>query len=145
MISISRLKHADARGVKDINILVHQLSKHTKGCSLLSLRRIVKNSLSELWVARDNKRIVGMGVLYLVEVPERLKARIEDLVVLAEYRGQRIGQRIMNILIKRAWQRKVSLIELTSRPARTAANKLYLKVKFERTPTNTYRLYAKRS
>lgn len=105
------------------------------------LEAIAKDPNVELWVAKDNERIIGMGALVLVNVPEKLKGRIEDIVVDAEYRGRGIATAITKMLVSRAKERKIRLLELSSSPKREAANKLYQKLSFMRVETNVYRLY----
>ena len=93
-----------------------------------------------MWVARDEDRIVGMGTLAIVSLPEGERAQIEDVVVHETYRGQGLGEKISKQLIERARERKAGVATLSSRADRVAANKLYQKLGFEKWETNVYRL-----
>ena len=71
--------------------------------------------------------------------PTGKKAWIEDVVVDESYRGKGIGQMLMNFAVDYVKQMKVSVLMLTSNPSRIAANKLYVKLGFEKKETNVYR------
>ncbi len=101
-----------------------------------------------LLVARENAStehfahavIVGMGILIINYISQGRVARIEDVVVNPTYQGQEIGTNIMVMLIKEAAKQEAEHIDLTSRPARKAANKLYRKLGFQKRNSNDYRL-----
>ena len=86
-------------------------------------------------------RIVGCASLCVFHSPTGCKAHIEDVVVLAEYRGRQLGRRLVEHLIEyaRTELKNVDLY-LTSRPHRVAANELYQSLGFRRKETNVYKL-----
>lgn len=86
---------------------------------------------------------VGIAFLYDCSRPWKKEGKIEDVVVHPEYRGKGIGkQLIQNLLAQDGLppDSQYSVITLTSRPSREAANALYTKLDFERVETNVYRL-----
>ena len=140
MIKIVELRRATSKSLKEINNLLPQLSKTAKPISLKALQTIVKNKDICLVVSRDRERIMGMGTLVIMHTVVGVRARIEDVVVDEIYRGKGIGEKISKELIALARKKKVRSIELSSRPSRTVANKLYQKLGFRRKETNVYSL-----
>jgi ribosomal protein S18 acetylase RimI-like enzyme len=73
-------------------------------------------------------------------IPTGWRAWIEDVVVDETARGLGVGERLTMTAVDEARRRGVRSVDLTSRPAREAANALYQKLGFERRETNLYRL-----
>ena len=140
MISFSRLSVVNKKDCAAINRLLRELSSSSSGLTYRGFRSIIKDANVSVYVARFGKEIIGMGTIAFVRVPGGLQGRIEDVVVDNAYRGQGIGKTLMEKLIARARTKKVSFIELTSRPSREAANALYQKLGFMKRETNVYRL-----
>ncbi len=140
MVTIARLTEVSQSDLDSINVLVNQLSERLPKCSPELLKKIVMHKDVELWVVRDQERIVGMGTLAIVVIPEGERAQIEDVVVDSAYRGQGLGEKIMRTLIDAARARNVRGIGLTSRSERVAAVNMYTKMGFEKWETNVYRL-----
>ena len=140
MIEIVRLDGAEQRTLDEINKLLSALSENISSCTPDLLQRIVGNPTVEIWVAKHEGQIVGMGELAITLKPEGVVAQIEDVVVEEAQRGNGLGTKIMEKLIERARAHDVREIHLTSRPDRTVANKLYQKLGFEVRDTNAYRL-----
>jgi ribosomal protein S18 acetylase RimI-like enzyme len=65
---------------------------------------------------------------------------VEEVVVDESARGEHVSSALMHALIERAAARGLRSLELTTRPARTAANGLYQSLGFTRRETNCYRL-----
>lgn len=84
--------------------------------------------------------ICGMATLVPVLTLTRYIARVEDVVVDAGCRNQGIARKMLGRLIAEAQHAGFEQIDLTSNPAREAANALYLKLGFIRRDTNVYRL-----
>jgi ribosomal protein S18 acetylase RimI-like enzyme len=140
MITISRLEQASDAAVNDINLLLPQVrsdpSQH-KG-SLADLQDIVENNWTSMIVAKDEKRIIGMATIHIVNNMGKRIAHVDDVVISDAYRKQGLGTKIMRELINVAKSRGVSQLRLTSRSARAAANKLYQKIGFKIANTNVY-------
>lgn len=85
-------------------------------------------------------KLIAMGWIFPRQTALRRQAVIEDMIVDEAYRGKGQGEKILRALI--AWARKnnIEVIELTTNPARVAANNLYKKVGFKLHTTNHYLL-----
>jgi len=70
-------------------------------------------------------KIIGMGSLHYLESLVQKGAHIDDVVVHPRHQGKGYGTKMMNHLIKRAKEQRLHFLELTSRPSRVVANKLY--------------------
>jgi len=89
--------------------------------------------------ANENK-IIGMASIGFVETLTGCKGFVDNVIVDRGYRGKGLGERLMQRLIEIARDRGAMCVNLTSSPEREAANKLYLKLGFEKRETNVYRL-----
>jgi len=68
-----------------------------------------------------------------------VRAWIEDVVVDEAGRGQGVGAALVQAALERSAERGARTVDLTSRPSREAANRLYLRLGFETRDTNVYR------
>lgn len=95
---------------------------------------------SVLFVARDTDgQIVGSLTLAVFRIPTGIRAWIEDVVVDSEVRGKGVGSLLVRAAVARAEQVGARTVDLTSRPSRTEANRLYVSLGFEPRETNVYR------
>jgi len=83
--------------------------------------------------------IVGMLTLVTFRVPTGVRAWIEDVVVDNGSRGQGVGEALTQAALELASLRGALTVDLTSRPSREAANRLYSRMGFEPRETNVYR------
>ncbi len=119
--------------------LVPQLSSSSPPPNRAELQEIV-DSASVLFVARDaSGALLGSLTLALFRVPTGLRAWIEDVVVDESARGAGAGEALVAAALERAGAMGARTVDLTSRPSREAANRLYLRVGFEARTTNVYR------
>jgi ribosomal protein S18 acetylase RimI-like enzyme len=101
---------------------------------------IATSPATVLLVARDDLgTIVGSLTLVLFRAPTGPRAWIEDVVVDTTTRGQGIGAALVRDALDRAASAGARTVDLTSRPSREAANRLYLRLGFEQRETNVYR------
>ena len=70
-------------------------------------------------------------------------ADIESVAVSSKCRGFGYGRKLMMDMVEAAKKMNVYHIQLTSNPARVAANRLYQDLEVERYETNCYRLLLK--
>ncbi|HEY1989198.1 MAG TPA: GNAT family N-acetyltransferase [Acidimicrobiales bacterium] len=125
--------------------LVPQLSSSSPGPSAADLEAIVASSASVLFVATDPSGvIVGSLTLALFRVPTGVRAWIEDVVVDESARGAGAGEALVTAALARADAAGAKSVDLTSRPSRDGANRLYLRLGFEPRQTNVYRYNAAR-
>jgi len=122
-----------------ITRLVPQVSSSAIVPSRDDVREMVTTESTYLLVAREADRIVGMLTLVIFRIPTGVRAWIEDVAVDAEARGKGVGEALSREAIRIAASRNVRTVELTSRPKREAANRLYRKIGFEPRDTNVYR------
>jgi ribosomal protein S18 acetylase RimI-like enzyme len=119
--------------------LVPQLSKSSPPPNERELAAIVTSRASVLLVARDEGRIVGSLTLVLFRIPTGVRAWIEDVVVDDSARGKGVGGALNDAAIDHARRASAKTVDLTSRPSREAANRLYKKLGFVQRDTNVYR------
>jgi ribosomal protein S18 acetylase RimI-like enzyme len=120
--------------------LVRQLSRSSPAPSPGELEEIIRSPASHLLLARDaDGAIVGMLTLAVFRIPTGLRAWIEDVVVDEAARGKGVGAELTNAAIRLANQRGARTVDLTSRPSREAANRLYQRLGFVPRETNVYR------
>ena len=71
-----------------------------------------------------------------------MRAWVEDVVVDGSTRSQGAGQKLVEAAVDFAQELGARTIDLTSRPSREAANRLYKRCGFELRETNVYRFSA---
>jgi ribosomal protein S18 acetylase RimI-like enzyme len=120
--------------------LIPQLSSSSAPTSRDELTAIVDSAASILFVARDAAgTIVGSLTLAVFRIPTGIRAWIEDVVVDGSARGVGVGEALVAAAIERATSVGAKTVDLTSRPSREAANRLYVRLGFESRTTNVYR------
>ncbi|MGH9072351.1 MAG: GNAT family N-acetyltransferase [Acidimicrobiales bacterium] len=92
------------------------------------------------WEQGREWAVVGTLTLLIFQIPTGVRAWIEDVVVDSAARGTGVGVALVSAAVERARLAGARTVELTSRPSREAANRLYLRAGFERRETNVYRL-----
>jgi ribosomal protein S18 acetylase RimI-like enzyme len=100
---------------------------------------IVASPATVLFVARDGERIVGSLTLVLFRIPTAMRAWIEDVVVDGEARGSGVGEALNRAALDEAQRHGARTVDLTSRPSREVANRLYRRLGFVQRETNVYR------
>jgi ribosomal protein S18 acetylase RimI-like enzyme len=120
-------------------VLIPQLSKSNPPPSRDDLNSIISSEASVLFIARVNGKIAGALTLATFRIPTGVRAWIEDVVVDADARGHGVGEALNMAAIAEARSRGAITVELTSRPSREAANRLYQRIGFVQRETNIYR------
>ncbi len=122
------------------NRLVPQLSSSSPAPTRQQLEEMVTAPADNVLIARDDDgRIVGTLTLIVFRIPTGVRAWIEDVVVDNAARGKGVGEALTVAALDVARQKGAKTVDLTSRPSREAANRLYQRVGFERRETNLYR------
>jgi ribosomal protein S18 acetylase RimI-like enzyme len=119
--------------------LIPQLSTSAPPPGRDGLAEIVGNDNCVLFLARVDGEIVGGLTLAMYPLPTGLKAWIDDVVVDAAARGRGIGEALSRAALDEARRRGAKEVDLTSRPKREAANRLYQRMGFVARDTNVYR------
>ncbi len=139
MIKIFEITEADDATLDAVNRLLPQLSKSAKIINGSTLQKLTNSECTRLYVAKEGDTIFGMLSLVVFSIPTGTKAWIEDVVVDERARGKGVGKELMNHALNVAKELGAKSADLTSRPSREAANKLYQAIGFERRETNVYR------
>jgi ribosomal protein S18 acetylase RimI-like enzyme len=129
--------HATPDMVEGLNRILPQLSSSAPPLTLSELEEICVNDT--VFIARDNGTIVGSLTLVIFRLPTGLRAWIEDVVVDEAVRGRGVGEALNKAAIKATFDSGARTLDLTSRPSRVAANRLYQKLGFKARETNVYR------
>lgn len=124
-----------------INELLPQLSASAPALTEEQISSFITQDSVYLFVFRneDSNRITGMLSLATFVIPTGLRAWIEDVVVSEKARGQGAGKALIGEAVAYAEKIGAKSVDLTSRPAREAANRLYMRCGFEKRETNVYR------
>ena len=139
MLEISEILKAEDHVLSAINQLLPQLSSSSSGMKIDYLESLTKSKSTRLFLAKEDGMILGMLSLVFCTIPTGKKAWIEDVVVDQSARGRGLGKALMNHAIKEARKFGAKSVDLTSRPSRESANKLYQALGFQARETNLYR------
>ena len=141
-IEIITVHTVDDKLLVDVQRLHSQVSS-SPAPSATELATIVAGPGTVLLVARERSGSQAIRVMLSIvsfRIPSGLRVWIEDVVVDEASRRQGIGEALNRAAIEHARSLGGRTVDLTSRPSRVAANKLYAKLGFERRNTNVYRL-----
>ena len=119
--------------------LVPQLSQSAPPVRRTDVEEMVSSPAIRLLVAHDNDTIVGSLALVLFRIPSGVRAWIEDVIVDDTARGRGVGEALTAEAIRLAYAAGARTLDLTSRPSREAAHRLYSKLGFEVRETSVYR------
>lgn len=144
VLTVSEATAVDAELVAAVARLVPQLSSAPPPTDA-ELAAIVTSPATHLLTARADEgegagSIVGILTLAIFRVPTGVRAWIEDVVVDEAARRLGIGAALTRRAVELAAGAGARTVDLTSRPSREAANRLYLGLGFEVRETNVYRL-----
>ncbi len=123
----------------DLDALMRELSA-TSCCDERLLAAALDDANVHVYVIRDGGHIVATGTLCVKHTLEFAAADIESVVVSSACRGKGYGRELMKHLVESARAMKLHHLQLTSRPQRVAANRLYQAIGFERYDTNCYKM-----
>lgn len=137
--TIERAEQVTDEIVEAFGFLIPQLSSSNPPPTREQLEAIVGSPACALFLARVDGRIVGSLTLATFPIPTGVRAWIEDVVVDGEARGHGVGEALNLAAIEEARARGAITVELTSRPSREAANRLYRRLGFVQRETNVYR------
>ncbi len=139
-IQTELLTKPSLEALEALSVLIPQLSSSWKGLDLEELEKIINQPCVFIFLARDeSKTICGTLSLVLFDIPTGTRAWIEDVVVDLSSRGKGVGKSLLKEALSFAHSKNVKTVDLTSRPSRESANKLYQNLGFELRDTNVYR------
>ena len=127
--------------------LIPQLSRSAAPMSEADVQRFLAQDSVHLFAfrpdeadAQGNRPILGMLSLVAFEIPTGVRAWVEDVVVDEAARGQGAGFALVEAAVEHAKKVGARTVDLTSRPSREAANRLYQRAGFQLRETNVYRV-----
>lgn len=138
-VEISICETIDQSIVSAFAQLIPQLSSSNPAPDGAALQRIVDHDATTLFLAHLDGRIVGSLTLAVFPIPTGVRAWIEDVVVDEGVRGHGVGEELNRAALERARSLGAITVDLTSRPSREAANRLYKRLGFVERETNVYR------
>src|SRR5690349_21917796 len=125
--------------VAAINRLLPQLSASAPLLDVDALNRVARWDGNSLLLARAADEIAGTLTLVTFPIPTGLRAWIEDVVVDSAARGHGVGAALTREAVRLAEADGARTVDLTSRPSREAANRLYERLGFQLRDSKVYR------
>jgi ribosomal protein S18 acetylase RimI-like enzyme len=119
--------------------LLPQLSRSAPPLDRAALQIIVSSPAITMLLARSSGVIAGSLTLVMFPLPTGLRAWIEDVVVDESARGQGVGGALTVAAVQRAIAAGARTVDLTSRPSRAAAGRLYERSGFKLRDSRVYR------
>lgn len=138
-VHISIASTVDDELVTAFERLIPQLSSSNPPPTAAELTALVSSDASTLFIARVDGQIVGSLTLAMFRIPTGIRAWIEDVVVDSSARGHGVGEALNMAALEHAKKNGAITVDLTSRPSREAANRLYQRIGFKARETNVYR------
>jgi ribosomal protein S18 acetylase RimI-like enzyme len=111
--------------------LLPQLSRSARPPDRTSLETLAAHPAVTVLMARLDGHIVGTLTLIVFPQLTGVRAWVEDVVVDETARGGGVGAALTREAIRRAVAAGARTVDLTSRPEREAANRLYQNLGFE--------------
>ncbi len=138
-VSVEVLHEVTDEVVEAFGVLLPQLSRSAPPADRAVLERVAGSAATTLLIARSDGKIAGTLSLVMFPIPTGVRAWIEDVIVDEAARGQGIGQVLTIEALRIAEEAGARTVDLTSRPAREAAGRLYERVGFQSRSTRLYR------
>lgn len=146
VVSVRAVDKVDAELVDALGRLLPQLSSSARPIGAHEVGEIVSSPATTLLVARELSSggagtgpVLGMLTLAVFRIPTGLRAWVEDVVVDEAARGRGVGAALTRAALDLARAKGAETVDLTSRPSREAANRLYRRLGFQLRETNVYR------
>jgi ribosomal protein S18 acetylase RimI-like enzyme len=138
-VDVEVLSEVTDEVVEAFERLLPQLSSTAKRLDGAALSAIVASAASTVLVAKVDKKVVGTLTLVTFAIPTGVRSWIEDVVVDEASRGKQIASRLIDAAVKIAKQAGARTVDLSSRPSRESAGRLYERLGFEQRETRMYR------
>ncbi|MFE9608710.1 GNAT family N-acetyltransferase [Streptomyces sp. NPDC006012] len=138
-IRVDIAREASQELVDAFGRLLPQLSSTAEPLDHEAIHRMVTSDANTVLLARTPDAIVGTLTLVLLPLPAGLRGRIEDVVVDEGARGRGIAGLLLREAVRIATEAGARTVDLTSRPDRAAANRLYERLGFQPRNSTVYR------
>jgi ribosomal protein S18 acetylase RimI-like enzyme len=141
VLDIGEAHHVDEELIEAFATLVPQLSSSAPPPDAAALQEMIDSPATHVFIARDGKGgpIIGTLTLAIFRIPTGIRAWIEDVIVDRTASRRGCGEALNRHALDIARQAGARTVELTSRPSREAANRLYQRIGFTTRETNVYR------
>ena len=127
---------------KSFKKLISQLSERNPPPNWEALEAMSASSETFVYIARQKNidgEIIGSATLATFQTPTGVHGWIEDVIVDRDARRQGVGKALTQACLDKARDLGLREVNLTSRPSRVAANRLYQAMGFVGRETNVYR------
>lgn len=140
-VSVMIADAATPRLVAAFATLIPQLSKSSPPPTQAEVAEMIDAPATDVLVATDvtSGEVLGLLTLVVFRIPTGVRAWIEDVVVDGTARGRGVGEALNQYALDLARDKGAKTVDLTSRPSRDAANRLYQRIGFMARETNVYR------
>jgi ribosomal protein S18 acetylase RimI-like enzyme len=138
-VQVEVLDEVTGEVVEAFGRLVPQLSRSAQPLGPAELEAVTGCPANTVLIARASGAIVGTTTLVMFPLPTGLRAWIEDVVVDESARGQGAGEAMTQEALRLAREAGARTVDLTSRPAREAAGRLYERAGFKLRDSRLYR------
>jgi len=138
-IAVEEVRQVTAETLEAFKRLIPQLSRSAKPVDAALLERLVSSEALTLLLARMDGKIIGTLSLAMFPTPTGVRAWIEDVVVDDAVGRQGAGTALVNEALRLAREAGARTVDLTTRPAREAAGRLYEKAGFHQRDSRVYR------
>lgn len=138
-VEVAVVREANDEVVEAFARLLPQLSSTADPLDHDAVRHLLGCDANTVVAARVGDTVVGLLTLVLLPLPSGLRARIEDVVVDGAARGQGVGGALTEEALRLAEAAGARTVDLTSRPSRQAANRLYERLGFQARDSKVYR------
>jgi len=138
-VQVEVLDKVTGEVVEAFGRLLPQLSRSAPPLGQAELDTVVRCPANTVLLARSGGAITGTLTLVMFPLPSGLRAWIEDVVVDESARGQGTGEALTHEALRIAREAGARTVDLTSRPARAAAGRLYERLGFTIRDTRLYR------
>ena len=140
VLTVSVAARADEELAAAFAHLVPQLSSSSPPPTRDQLAEMIASPATTVFLARsEHGTIVGTLTLVVFRIPTAIRAWIEDVVVDEAARESGAGEALNRTALDTARKLGARTVDLTSRPSREAANRLYQRLGCKRRETNVYR------
>lgn len=139
-VDIEVVRSVNDELVQAFGRLLPQLSRSATSLDAEALHELVRWPGSHLLVARVDGEIMGTLTLVIFPIPTGRRAWIEDVVVDDAARGRGVGAALTREAVRLARAAGARTVDLTSRPSRAEANRLYERLGFQVRDSKVYRL-----
>ncbi|MEU2259061.1 GNAT family N-acetyltransferase [Streptomyces sp. NPDC019645] len=144
-VEVSVVREANDESVGAFARLLPQLSSTAGPLDHEAVGRLLTgDATTTVLLARVEGEVVGMLTLVMIPLLSGLRARVEDVVVDEAARGHGVGGALTEEALRLAEAAGARTVDLTSRPSREAANRLYERLGFEARDSTVYRFVLKR-